>query len=110
MLLSWAFDPPLSGSHLREVPAIGWVSILYLGWMATVVGYALWTGLLKRHPANQVAPLSLGVPVVGLSAGALVLQEVISGWQWAGISLTLLALLVNFRPRLLDALLPPPRR
>lgn len=109
MLLSWAFDPALSESHLREVRGVSWISILYLGWMATVVGYALWTGLLKRHPANQVAPLSLGVPVVGLSAGALVLQEVISGWQWAGISLTLLALLVNFRPRLLDAVLPRPR-
>jgi len=35
---------------------------------------------------------------VGLTAGALVLHEVISAWQWAGIALTLLALLVNFKP------------
>lgn len=107
MLLSWAFDPALSWAHLSQVRWVSWVSILYLGWMATVVGYALWTGLLKRHPANQVAPLSLGVPVVGLTAGALVLQEVISGWQWAGIALTLLALLVNFRPAWLASLLTP---
>jgi O-acetylserine/cysteine efflux transporter len=109
MLLSWAFDPALDWPRLSQVGWLGWVSILYLGWMATVVGYALWTGLLKRHPANQVAPLSLGVPVVGLSAGAFVLQEVISGWQWAGISLTLLALLVNFRPAWLTSMLPRQR-
>lgn len=98
MLLSWAFDPAWHWAQLSEVSVIGWGSVLYLGWFATVIGYALWTGLLKRHPANQVAPLSLGVPVVGLTAGALVLHEVISAWQWAGIALTLLALLVNFRP------------
>lgn len=98
MLLSWAFDPAWDWAQLREVGMLGWCSVLYLGWFATVMGYALWTGLLKRHPANQVAPLSLGVPVVGLTAGALVLHEVISVWQWAGIGLTLLALLVNFRP------------
>ena len=32
-----------------------------------------------------------GVPVVGLAAGALALQEVITAWQWAGILLTLLS-------------------
>jgi O-acetylserine/cysteine efflux transporter len=109
LLLSWTFDPALSWAQLSQVGGVSWVSVLYLGWMATVVGYALWTGLLKRHPANQVAPLSLGVPVVGLTAGALVLQEVISGWQWAGIALTLLALLVNFRPTWLASLLPQRR-
>lgn len=103
LLLSWAFDPALDWAGLSQVHWVSWGSVLYLGWFATVIGYALWTGLLKRHPANQVAPLSLGVPVVGLSAGALVLHEVISAWQWAGIALTLLALLVNFRPSWLSA-------
>lgn len=100
ILLSWTFDPLPSWEQMQQVSWVSWVSILYLGWFATVIAYALWTGLLKRHPANQVAPLSLGVPVVGLAAGAMVLDEVISAWQWAGISLTLLALLVNFRPSL----------
>lgn len=99
-VLSWAFDPTPGWEQLREIGWVSWVSILYLGWFATVIAYALWTGLLKRHPANQVAPLSLGVPVIGLAAGAVALDEVISGWQWAGISLTLLALVANFRPSL----------
>lgn len=105
MLLSWAFDPTPDWQHLSQLGWASWVSLLYLGWFATVIGYALWTGLLKRHPANQVAPLSLGVPVIGLSAGALALNEIISGWQWAGISLTLLALVVNFRPAWVASLL-----
>lgn len=105
MLLSWLQDTPLSWTHLAQVSWLSWASVLYLGWFATVIAYALWTGLLKRHPANQVAPLSLGVPVVGLAAGAFALQEVITAWQWGGILLTLLALLVNFRPALLTKIL-----
>lgn len=82
----------LDPAALAEVPLIAWLSIAYLGWAATVVGYALWTGLLKRHPANRVAPFSLGVPVVGLAAGMLVLGEVVSSWQWAGIACVVTAL------------------
>ena len=52
----------------------------------------MWTGLLKRHPANRVAQFSLGVPVVGLTTGMLVLGEAITGWQWAGIALVVAAL------------------
>lgn len=48
--------------------------------------------LLKRHPANRVAPFSLGVPVVGLAAGLLLLGENITSWQWAGIALVVAAL------------------
>jgi O-acetylserine/cysteine efflux transporter len=52
----------------------------------------MWTNLLKRHPANRVAPFSLGVPVVGLAAGMLWLGESITAWQWAGIALVVMAL------------------
>ena len=69
-----------------------WLAAAYLGWLATLVGYGLWTGLLKRHPANKVAPFSLGVPVVGLAAGMIVLGEIITPWQWAGIALLVAAL------------------
>ncbi|WP_429951615.1 EamA family transporter [Comamonas sediminis] len=74
------------------LPAVAWGSVAYLGWAATVVGYGLWTSLLTRHPANRVAPFSLGVPVVGLAAGLLVLDEVVTPWQWAGVAWVVLAL------------------
>ena len=52
----------------------------------------MWTALLKKHQANRVAPFSLGVPVVGLTAGVWLLGETINGWQWAGIALVIAAL------------------
>ena len=91
-LLSLAFDAPeLRWQWLQARPS-SWAAVAYLGWAATIVGYSLWTGLLKRHPANRVAPFSLGVPVVGLATGMLVLGETITPWQWGGIGLLAAAL------------------
>ena len=75
-------------------PWLSWLSVSFLGWVATIAAYAMWTSLLKRHPANRVAPFSLGVPVVGITAGMVVLGEQITNWQWGGITLVVAALLV----------------
>ncbi len=91
-LLSLVFDPEATRWQWTQARASSWLAVAYLGWIATILGYSLWTGLLKRHPANRVAPFSLGVPVVGLSTGMLVLGEAITPWQWAGIILVVAAL------------------
>ena len=90
--LSWLFDDAAVRWNWLQAGWTGWLSIAYLGWVATIVGYSLWTGLLKRHPANRVSPFGLGVPIVGLSAGMLVLGEAVTPWQWAGIVLIVAAL------------------
>lgn len=82
----------LQASTWAAVPWSGWAAAMFLGWVATIVGYGLWTRLLTRHPANRVAPFSLGVPVVGLTAGMLALGEVLTPWQWAGVAFVVLAL------------------
>ena len=91
--LSMLFDPPAARWQWLHAGAAGWAGAAYLAWLATVLAYAMWTGLFKRHPANRVAPFSLGVPVVGLAAGMGLLGERISAWQWAGIGFVVAALL-----------------
>lgn len=90
--LAWVFDPEAVRWQWTQARLSSWLAVAYLGWVATLLGYSLWTGLLKRHPANRVAPFSLGVPVVGLATGMLVLGEAITPWQWAGIFLVVAAL------------------
>jgi O-acetylserine/cysteine efflux transporter len=103
VLLSLAFDPVAARWQWTAMPWNGWAAVAYLGWMATLVGYGLWTTLLKRHPANKVAPFSLGVPVIGIAAGLVVLGESVTAWQWAGIGLIVLALAcVMFGGRVLN--------
>ena len=103
--LSAAFDPDaarwLQWQTFASVPWTAWAAVAYLGWAATITGYALWTQLLQRYPANRVAPFSLAVPVVGLTAGMLLLGEGVAPWQWAGIALVVAALgCVVLGPRL----------
>jgi O-acetylserine/cysteine efflux transporter len=101
--LSLAFDDPATRWHWTGAPFTTWVAVAYLGWMATILGYAMWTRLLKRHPVNRVAPFSLGVPVVGISTGMIVLGDVITAWQWGGITLIVLSLVCTmFGGRWLD--------
>jgi O-acetylserine/cysteine efflux transporter len=92
VVLSFAFDDAGTRWHWMGASLTSWLAVAYLGWMATILAYGMWTGLLKRHPANRVAPFSLGVPVVGLAAGLFLLGETITAWQWAGIALTVAAL------------------
>ncbi|MBC7456499.1 MAG: EamA family transporter [Massilia sp.] len=93
VLLSLAFDAPATRWSWVAAPWSTWVSLAYLGWFATILAYALWTGLLKRHPVNRVAPFSLAVPVIGISSGMLVFGDVIQGWQWAGVALVVASLM-----------------
>jgi O-acetylserine/cysteine efflux transporter len=103
ILLSLAFDDSAVRWQWVDAPFITWIAVAYIGWMSTIVGYAMWTRLLKRHPVNRVAPFSLGVPVVGITSGMLALGDVITGWQWAGIALIVAALICTmFGGRWLD--------
>lgn len=94
MLLSLLFDAPALRWQWLDAPLSSWLAVAYLGWCATIMAYALWTGLLKRHPASRVAPFSLGVPVIGLAAGMGMLGERITLWQWAGGACIVMALVV----------------
>ena len=91
--LTLLLDPEPTRWRWLAAPWSSWVSVAFLGWVATITAYALWTQLLKHYPVNRVAPFSLGVPVVGITAGMVVLGEQITPWQWGGIGLVVAALL-----------------
>ncbi|WP_344863537.1 EamA family transporter [Amycolatopsis ultiminotia] len=54
---------------------IGLAGLAYVVVFGTVVGSGVWTTLMRRNPASVVAPFSLLVPVVGLTASFFVLAE-----------------------------------
>lgn len=85
-----AITAALSHFSLRSAGAV-----IYLGWVATLLGYGLWARLMSRYPANQVAAFPLLVPLVGLSAGWLVYGEALQPVHWIGGALLMLGLGVN---------------
>ncbi|MGL4206783.1 MAG: EamA family transporter [Aeromonadaceae bacterium] len=96
----WLEGPTLIVYALSHLSWRSLLAILYLALMATIVGYGLWGRLLQRYPVAEVAPLTLLVPVVGLVAARLLLDERLQGGQWLGIALVLCGLVINlFWPR-----------
>ncbi len=96
-LAFWLDGPAIVWQQLQGLSAPSILAVLYLAWLATLLAYSLWTRLLQRHPAGQVAPFSLLVPVVGLWAAVALLGEQPTAVQWGGTGVVLLGLVVNQR-------------
>lgn len=76
--------------------------VLFNGYMATILGFGLWSYLLKRYPASMIAPFSLLVPVAGIASTYVLLGEVITAVEVIGSVLVFAGLMLNvFGPRLL---------
>ena len=97
-ILSYVVEgPELIISSLLSMSGTSMLSLLYLAAVATIIGYSLWSYLLSHYRAGQVAPLTLGVPVIGLVSASVVLGEKISSMQLIGISIVMLGLMINMR-------------
>lgn len=85
---------------LTTAPLGAFVSILYMGLIATIVGQGLWYFLIQRNPTNQVMPFTLLVPVLGVTFGVLLLDEPLSWTLVIGGLITLagVAIIVLRRP------------
>ena len=95
LLACWMDSPQQVWTQLVAIRTEGLLVVLYLGLASTLLAYGLWTRLLQRHAAAQVAPWSLLVPVVGLTAAALAFGEQPLPLQWAGVAAVFAGLVIN---------------
>ncbi|AIY41042.1 Permease of the drug/metabolite transporter (DMT) superfamily [Collimonas arenae] len=116
-LMAWgslmAAPPLLLASAVLEGPAawhsafshFGWISVaavLYQSYPNTIIGYGIWTILMRKYPAATVAPFSLLVPLVGMLSAAILLDESLQWWKIVAGLLVLAGLALNlFGARLL---------
>ncbi|MFB6349565.1 EamA family transporter [Moraxella sp. ZJ142] len=73
----------------------GWLSVLYLVYVAGLLGYSGWGYLLARHPASQITPFALLIPVIALFVGFGILGEKLNAWHQLGAITLMLALVVQ---------------
>lgn len=85
-LLTWLV---VDGHWPQQLPAHALWSIVYLGAVATGIGFSLYFYILKHMPASQVALLTLLSPVFALWIGHLFDHEVIGADVWLGAALVL---------------------
>lgn len=91
----WLEGPTEISAALRHLGSNTLLALVYLAFVATLLGYGLWSRLLLRYPTAIVAPFSLLVPVVGLTSAVWLLDEHLTRVQWAGAVLVMLGLGLN---------------
>lgn len=96
MFASLVFDgPALMLQSLITIDTTTLLSLVYLAFVATIIGYGIWGSLLGRYETWRVAPLSLLVPVIGMASAAVLLGETLSMLQLAGAVLVMAGLYIN---------------
>ena len=80
---------------VRDMNLKSWLTVLFQSYPNTLLGFGVWSMLMRRYPAAQVAPFSLLVPVAGMVSAALVLHEALEPWKVAAGALVLGGLALN---------------
>lgn len=87
-----ATPPLLCASLLIEGPAVwmqtlhhaGWPSvgaILFQSYPNTILGFGVWSILMRKYPTATIAPFTLLVPVFGMLSATLLLDEPLQWWK-----------------------------
>jgi len=99
--LSLVFEGSAPIATIASLSLQGWLAVLYVTVFSTLLGYSIWGALLSRHPAAQVTPFALLIPVVGLLTASLVLGESITAAEAIAAAVILVGLvLAVLGPRL----------
>ena len=70
------------------------LSAIYTAVFASLIGYGIWNRLLSLYPSSDVVPFTLLVPVVGMTAAWLVLNEIPSLTEIVGGLILLLGVAI----------------
>lgn len=87
-----ASPPLLLASYMMEgmdawqtaYAQLNWTSIgaiAYQSYPNTIVGFGIWSWLMRKYPAATIAPFTLLVPVVGMLTASIVLGETLFWWK-----------------------------
>jgi O-acetylserine/cysteine efflux transporter len=99
-LATEGFDRDMAA--LKSLSLGGAGAVLYIAYLATIFGFAVWGRMIRKYNVSNVAPFSLLVPVFGMSSSALVFGESFSPMRIAGALLIVCGLVLTvLGPRLL---------
>lgn len=71
-----------------------WLSLGFIVYMFTLIGFGLWAFLLSENTASKVMPFALLVPVFGMATSVLLTGEVVTWWKLLAMGLILSGLVL----------------
>ena len=85
----------------NEASLKSWLSLGFIVYVSTLIGFGLWAHLLSQNTASKVMPFALLVPVFGMTTSVLLTGEVVTWWKMLAMILILSGLvLANIRMKL----------
>jgi len=97
LVLSLYLEGPAQISYaIQHCSWLAVISLLYIVYMSTWVGYGLWGWLLSRHTVIKVVPFTMLTPVFALLGRAIYLDEKFEPWKMTVAGLVISGLLFNF--------------
>lgn len=58
-----------------------WLSLSFIVYISTLIGFGLWAHLLAQNTASKVVPFALLVPIFGMITSVLLLGESVTWWK-----------------------------
>ena len=71
-----------------------WLSLGFIVYVSTLIGFGLWAHLLGQNIASKVMPFALLVPVFGMATSVLFIGEVVTWWKMLAMMLILSGLVL----------------
>ena len=71
-----------------------WLSLGFIVYVSTLIGFGLWAHLLSKNIASKVVPFALLVPVFGMATSVLLIGEVVTWWKMIAMVLILSGLIL----------------
>ena len=109
LVLSYFIEGGGAWHALAELKPAFVGSVVYMAFGATLTGFGILNWLLSRHPAAQVMPFALLIPIVGFLSGVILFQETLHIAEIIGAGLIFLGLSVNVFGNRVWAVLRPSR-
>lgn len=80
---------------VQNAGPLTWLAIAWQAWGNSIFGYAAWGWLLSRYPAATITPMALLIPLFGMGASALWLDESMPAWKLTAAALVMGGLALN---------------
>jgi len=94
LIISAAFETSHPITIVRELSPGGWFAIAYMGYLSTLIAYALWGYLLNEYNAATITPFALLIPVVGIFTATIFLKETLTNMEIIGAGFVMVGLVL----------------
>ncbi len=92
-IISFLVESPRA-DMLFHISLRGWLCFLFLVFITTITAYGLWYYLVNKYDVSRIVPFTLLVPIAGVVAGVLLMDDILTWPKLLGGLITLIGIAI----------------